>query len=228
MKTIVKSVVALAVLASASASANWSGNLGVSSDYLWRGVTQSAGNPAVSGGLDYAHDNGFYAGLWGSSVDFGDDTTYEMDVYGGYSNVVGDLSYDLNYTYYAYPNAADAGMNYDADFGELSLGLGYGYFGLTVAYGINADDFVIYDKALYVEGNVSIPLSDSVAVFAAVGHQSFDSEYTDIGAAEDYVNYHIGLTKTTDMGDVSFLISDTDEDGADPIALVQWTFGFDL
>ena len=71
------------LLLSGSALAEVTGNIGATSNYLWRGTTQTSNEAAIQGGLDYAHDSGFYAGTWASNVDFGDETSYELDFYGG-------------------------------------------------------------------------------------------------------------------------------------------------
>ncbi len=60
-------------------------NLSLSTDYLFRFVSQTREQPALSGGLDWSADNGFYLGVWGSNVDLGDDAHLEMDFYGGYT-----------------------------------------------------------------------------------------------------------------------------------------------
>ena len=109
------SITLLAALQAAPAivSADVSSNVSASSNYLFRGVTQTDGAAAVQGGLDYEHASGFYAGGWGSNVDFGDGTSYELDL-AGFSGSVEELGYDVGYIYYAYPDAPDS-----IDFGEL-------------------------------------------------------------------------------------------------------------
>ena len=85
---LTQGLAAVVLLASASiAQAEITGNASVVSDYNWRGITQTAGDPAIQGGIDYAHDSGFYAGAWGSNVDFGDccDENVETDLYFGWS-----------------------------------------------------------------------------------------------------------------------------------------------
>ena len=65
-------------------------NVGVVSDYLFRGISQTKGAPAIQGGFDYSHSSGLYAGTWLSSVSWYSDTvagaskSVEFDVYGGY------------------------------------------------------------------------------------------------------------------------------------------------
>ena len=75
---------------SAFSSTNFSGAIGLGSDYVWRGASQNNGNPALSAGLEYSN-NGFYVGAWTSQVDYNDDANVEYDFYGGYSTSLTDL-----------------------------------------------------------------------------------------------------------------------------------------
>ncbi len=123
------SVIAGLLLVAGEAQAAVSGNIGAASNYLWRGTTQTDDSVAVQGGIDYSHDSGFYLGTWASNVDFGDDTSYELDFYGGYSGSIGeDFGYDISYLYYGYPDAEG-----DIDFGELALTLSWKWFELGYA-----------------------------------------------------------------------------------------------
>ena len=100
-KTLVLgSVLAAATMASSAALADVTANIGVTSNYLWRGVTQTANESAVSGGLDYSHESGAYIGTWVSSLG---GYQYENDVYLGYAGEASDISYDIGYILYRYP-----------------------------------------------------------------------------------------------------------------------------
>ncbi len=88
----VKSLIATSVLAAsavtssvAMAESPWSANIGVGSNYMWRGITQTDNAAAISGGVDYANPNGFYAGTWTSNVTWVGDS-YELDLYAGYGS----------------------------------------------------------------------------------------------------------------------------------------------
>ena len=106
-------------------AAEFEGNIALSSEYMWRGMTQSDGEAAVSGGFDISGESGAYFGVWGSNVEYGDDATMELDYYFGYAGETeGGLSYDIGYLLYDFP-----GADYDAE--EIYLGLGYSYFGVT-------------------------------------------------------------------------------------------------
>src|SRR5204862_6111516 len=93
-------------------------NVGVFSEYIFRGIAQTAGRPALQGGFDYAHASGFYLGTWASNIswleDFGiyNRSSLEWDFYGGYkSNFPGseDWSYDVGLYYYYYPGRRNPG-----------------------------------------------------------------------------------------------------------------------
>ena len=89
-----------------------SGNITLATDYKFRGISQNATSPAVSGGFDIAFDNGFYAGIWGSNVDFelagSANPSMELDYYGGFGgNFTEDLSYDVGVLYYDYPTSSE-------------------------------------------------------------------------------------------------------------------------
>ena len=64
-----------------------SANVTFTSDYVWRGMTQSDG-PAIQGGFDFEDESGFYAGIWGSNVNFNDGAGSELDYYAGYLSLI--------------------------------------------------------------------------------------------------------------------------------------------
>ena len=86
-----------------------SGNVAIVSDYRFRGVSLSGGDPAIQGGIDLAHQSGFYAGTWASSIDGGDAFgEMELDLYAGYSTGIGNgLTLDAGLLYYVYPTGDD-------------------------------------------------------------------------------------------------------------------------
>ena len=107
-----------------------SANVSFASDYIWRGMTQTDG-PAISGGFDFAAENGFYAGIWGSNVNFNDEGTgSELDYYFGYSFDLNALSVDLGYVAFDYPKNKS-----NLDFEELVINLGMANFGFMYASG---------------------------------------------------------------------------------------------
>ncbi len=105
------------------AAAEVSTTITATSDYLFDGLTQTEGQPALQASLDYAHEKGMYAGVWTSTYSIpGPDEDQEVDYYVGYYRENGDFNYDiawLRYTYIGIPASAD--FNYN----EVSLKLGY-------------------------------------------------------------------------------------------------------
>ncbi len=113
-----------------SAHAQLTGNLGLTSDYRFRGISQSQNAPAVQGGVDYAHESGLYIGNWNSSVSsqvYTNGAGVESDLYAGYKkDVYKGLTLDIGSYNYFYPRAtvAKTGSNFDTY--EAFVGLGYG------------------------------------------------------------------------------------------------------
>ena len=86
-----------------------SGNVALTSDYVWRGMTQNAGDPSISGGFDLEDDSGFYLGAWAANVASADSTagttgSIELDGYLGFSGSFNeDAGYDVGFIAYTYP-----------------------------------------------------------------------------------------------------------------------------
>ena len=89
------------------AEVSLSGNVAITTDYVWRGMTQNAGDPSVSGGFDLEDDSGFYIGAWAANVLASEGSatgSLELDGYLGYSASFNeDAGYDIGYIAYTYP-----------------------------------------------------------------------------------------------------------------------------
>lgn len=125
-----------------------SANVAFASDYVWRGMTQSDG-PAIQGGFDFEDESGFYAGIWGSNVNFNDGAGSELDYYAGYGFSLGEVGVDIGYIAFDYPQN-QTGL----DFEETYLGLSLGDLGLTLASGL--DGVPDYTEVSYALGSVSL------------------------------------------------------------------------
>jgi uncharacterized protein (TIGR02001 family) len=169
-----------------AAQAEITGNAAVVSDYNWRGISQSAGDPAIQGGIDYSHESGFYAGAWGSNVDFGDccDENVEVDVYTGFRG--GDtLTWDVGLIYYWYPGAEDI------DFPEIYVGLGWEWLSGKISY---SNDFGNYDEsAFYYEANAAYELPANFGINAHLGFSDGDGVEAAYGQ-DNYFDWAIGVT----------------------------------
>lgn len=184
------------LLAGALLAAAGAANAGVSvtptvvSNYDFRGISQTGEeyDPAFQLGVNYAHDSGFYAGLWGSNVDFGPgDPNVEVDFIAGFAggDAAETLGYDVGITYYTYVSASDW------NFYEIYAGISKGWFAGKLWYspefaGVSGDT-----SAYYVEGNGTFPLPQDFAFVAHVGY-SFGDYWDNV----EYVDWSVGVTKT--------------------------------
>ena len=163
-----------------------SANVAVTSDYVFRGVSQTRERPAISAGVDLTNE-GFYAGAWASNVDFGDSTDVEVDLYAGYRPEVAGYALDVGVVGYLYPGQPEGA---DYDYVELkaaaSRAVGPATLGAAVYY---SPDFfgAAEDQATYAEINGAVRPADKWTISGAVGRQwvSSDLDYTtwNLGAA---------------------------------------------
>ena len=181
-------------------------NLAVTTDYVFRGYTQTGEDAAVQGGVDWADPSGWYIGAWASKIDFGsgDDASMEVDIYGGYAWQINDVSYDLGVIYYAYPGA-DEMSGYDFVEAYLSLGYGLETVSLSAAAHFTPDNFGETGAGWYLTGGLSRPLSESLSVDANVG---FSQVTPDFG--EDYLDWNLGLSYSFSRFAMDLRYHDTD------------------
>ncbi|MCL1038449.1 TorF family putative porin [Shewanella corallii] len=216
------------VLMSQPVAAEVSGNIGFTSNYLWRGVSQTADDAAIQGGVDYGHESGFYAGTWVSNVDFGDGTSYEMDLYAGFEGEFGDgFGYDVGYLYYGYPDSPGS-----ISFGELYGSLSWKWITLGYAKFIHAGSDVAADGLddedySYLTADVSVPVTEMLTLDFHYGYNDGDVISSWFGT-DSYSDYHVALSAATKMGDVSFAVADTDLDDDDVKVVLGYTYNFDF
>lgn len=217
MNTLPKTLIATALLsATGIASAEISGNVALSSDYVWRGFSQTDNQMAISGGLDYAHESGFYLGTWASNVDsqfFGGttDPQIELDAYAGFAGEMGAIGYDLGVTEYIYPGMDSINTT------EFYVGGSYAFTD-TVSGNTKffySDDFFDVDSAWRLQAGVDVALPEDFGLSFLVGKNDGDAFKGTGGAPDsDYVDYSIGLTKTMWAVDFGLTYTDTDADNS--------------
>jgi len=205
----------------------FSTTIGFVSEYSFRGIAQSDEGPAMQGSIDWTHESGLYAGVWGSNVEF-NDASIETDFYAGYTGEVSAITYDIGLIYYAYPGA-DNDLNYDFVEGALAVGHDYGPLAVSASVNYSPEFFADSGDATYVAGYVDVPLPFmpfETTLNASVGHQWIDdnSAY----GVEDYVDYGIGLTANVEGFAVGlrYIGTDLDEpsecaDGCDDRVIVS-------
>lgn len=207
---VLSSVVGSAIFFSGIATAELSGNVGFTSDYLWRGVTQTNHQAAVSGGLDYGHSTGLYIGTWASNVAWDSETSdTEVDVYAGFSGEASGLSYDIGYIKYHYPNVYE-------DFDEGYIDLGYSL--VSIGYAMDFDN-----ENSYLSLGIDYEIKEGLSLNISGGSFMFDD------SDSDYIHYGGSITKAIEGGwDFTFGVSDTDLEDDKPIAVVSFTKEFDI
>ncbi len=180
-------------------------NAAVTSDYVFRGFSQTDEDPGFSAGVDLTYGS-FYSGAWISNVDFGDDTKGEFDVYGGYRTEVAGFGVDLGvvgYLYFDEPSAVD--YNYLEYKAAVSRAIGPLTAGAVVFY--SPDFFGVDDEAVYYEGNVAFAPADKWTVSGALGHQTLD-------VSDDYTTWNAGVSYAlSDAYVFDVRYHDTDVDG---------------
>ena len=207
-------VVSTAAYAQAPSSP-WSAtaNIGLFSEYMFRGISQTAGKPAVQGGFDIAHSSGFYAGTWASNVswleDFGayNRSSMEWDFYGGYKANIGssDFFFDLGTTYYYYPGRKNPGV-VSADTWEIYAGIGWKWLSAKLNYTVSDDYFGIRptgqktDGTMYWDGSAAYPVGETgFTLLAHVGYLDVHKDGSGDGKA-GYTDWRLGASFTVPEG----------------------------
>jgi len=188
-----------------------SANIGVASQYVFRGLTQTNGRPALQGGFDLNHDSGLYGGVWMSNVSWIGDTnpaasaSLEADFYAGWKPALTDwLNGDIGVLRYAYPGSYPAGMTHP-DTTELSLGLDAKWITFKYSYSLG-NTFGAADTrgSSYADLGLSQELLAGISGVAHIGRQRYTGaaasslSYTDwkLGLTRDFSGYLLGLFYT--------------------------------
>lgn len=208
----------LTAFAQAAAPASphtFTGNATIASKYLYRGIAQTRGKPALQGGFDYAHASGFYAGVWGSNISWigdaipGASASLEIDVYGGYKGAITDsLGYDVGVLTYNYPGSGKtlAGLQQlKQDTTEIYGALSWQWLTLKYSHSTTAlfgwaKTGTLTDKTKgsgYLELNAAYDLGEGWGINGHVGHQKVKGN-----SDASYSDYKLGVTKDVGFGTV--------------------------
>ncbi len=212
-------IIAASLLATAATTgssvvlADTSANFALSSNYIFRGVTQTNDISAMSGGVDYEHKSGGYVGVWQSSLGSASNN-YEQDIYGGYKFKTGPVDLDVGYIKYMYP--VTSGSNLDevyvnASFDKFSAGLA---LNTAKDNGVKTGDTYMYVGAEFeVKKNVNLGVT--------IGSYNYAS-----GTGTDYTHFRLALSK----GDFTMAYDKNNMSGTagNGRLSVSWSQGFDL
>ena len=227
-------------------------NVGLFSQYIFRGLTQTNNKPALQGGFDVSHKSGLYIGGWASNVSWLRDNasigtalynsggSLEIDLYGGFKTELGKtgLGIDLGALQYYYPGA-HVNTNPKANTTELYGALSYGWLQAKLSGVVSNDAWGFGKKygnpgytrngdergAYYAELNANIPLADTgITALLHIGRQEFkDARYQAGGPDASYTDWKVGLTKGFDGGvNVGAFYTDTNISKAN--AADNWTY----
>jgi uncharacterized protein (TIGR02001 family) len=205
-------VVALGALPSVS-FAQFSGNVSLTTDYRYRGISQTRLKPAVQGGLDYGLPGGFYVGLWASSIKWIEDIpggsgNVEVDLYGGVKGEISkDLTFDVGVLRYEYPsNDLDPSASTTELYGALTYGVFTGKYSHAVT---NTFGNVDSKNSFYVDLSAAFDLGNGFTLTPHVGYQKIKGPNED---AASYTDYALTLSKDFSGFLVSAAIVGTDAD----------------
>jgi len=154
------------------------GNLGIFSDYRFRGISQTNKRPAIQGGIDFAHSSGLYLGNWNSNVDSAmySGANIEMDFYGGWKTTWEGFGFDVGAIYYYYPGSGDQNAYGPGAFKtnntELYVGGSWGPVSFKYNYAVS-DFFGVPDSsgAYYLLLSGVYDFGNGFGVNASVGYQ---------------------------------------------------------
>ncbi|KAF0180271.1 MAG: hypothetical protein IV086_07430 [Hyphomonadaceae bacterium] len=212
MKTFIGATAAATALLAGAAYADGpsiTGNVALTSDYAFRGISQTDGDPALQGGFDYTNETSgipIYAGVWGSSIDFAAQSAeLELDVYAGLKPRLNDqVGFDLGVIGYLYPSASDDGAELDYIEAYAKVGIDVTpQFAVGGAIYLSPEFTGETGNGLYAEASAGYKFNDAFAASGAFGMQQADDADFDVGAGIDdnYNTWNAGVTWSP-QGDV--------------------------
>jgi len=201
-KALLACVAAAATAVPAISYADVAFNVGGTTDYRYRGISQTRGKPALQGGVDYSNGP-FYVGAWASTIrwikDFGGESNFEVDLYGGYKGeITKDLGFDVGVLTYIYPsNKLDPSANTTELYGALTFGPAT----LKYSHAVT-DTFANLDSknSFYLDLSATFDVGGGAMLTPHIGYQKIKGPYEDPGSYTDYA-----LTLSKDFS--GFLVS---------------------
>lgn len=171
-----------------------SGSLAMTTDYLYRGISQTSGAPAIQGAFTLSHESGLYATVWGSSINFASGLEFDPAI--GFAGKVGEVGYDVGVLQYGYPHstAYEAGGP-ELDFLEYYASVSFSGAKLGVAYA--PDFYAETGESIYVFADYGTEVS-GFGLVAHVGLNLLDDQYYGSGLSLDedsYLDYKLGVNK---------------------------------
>lgn len=229
--SLVAALAAVPALASAQAKPEpdytLTANVTLASEYLYRGIAQTAGKPAIQGGFDFAHKSGIYLGNWNSNISWLSDlypgvtAPIEMDFYGGWKTKLGEIGLDFGGLYYYYPISNKPANFTSPDTFEAYAAATWGPASLKFSWAFT-DLFGIAetDGSYYIDGTFSYPIGESgFSVLAHLGYQSVSNSSTTPSCSNgtkdySYADWKLGGAYSVSGWTFGAYYSDTNADAA--------------
>lgn len=199
-------------------------NVGVVSNYIFRGISQSQHQPALQAGVDYNHSSGLYIGAWGSSIEWVDRKDFqvqknnhvELDLYGGYKGSVGDFGYDVGAIRYFYPGRFQSDAGVTANTTEVYVGGSWKIVSLKYNHVVSQNIFnwggtdsnTKSEGSGYIDLTVTYPVDETLNVIGHLGRQNIKNY-----SAASYTDWKLGVTKDVGFGVVGLAYTGTNAKG---------------
>lgn len=196
-----------------------SANAAFSTDYSFRGISQTDNGPALSGGLDWSHDSGFYLGTWMSNVDFSTSSPeFEVDIYGGYGFEWLETAFDVGVIYFHYANVnEDPGAN-EIDYWEFPLSASKDFGPVSTSLGVTFSPDYFGESGFFAypafSAGVAMPGAEWLTLDGSVGYSFIDDNA--VFGTDDYLDYGVSVSALIeDLVTLSVGYFGTDLDTAD-------------
>ncbi len=210
----------LTFITAPTAEAAFTGNIGIYSKYILRGITTVPENdePSIQGGVDYTHDSGFYLGYWGSNLGYADpgkSNGFENDFYGGYAGSAGPVNYSIGLIKYVYIHLDNFdGLEAVGTVGTGPVTLGFKYLTDDVVWGNKGDTYwtLGYKTAL--------PMDFSFGATLGYYHYKDSGKYI-ASSSENFAFRHLDLNLSHPIGNtgatagITYVIGGKDRNGVD-------------
>lgn len=212
-------------------------NVGVVSDYVFRGITQNRGLGALQAGVDYAHETGAYVGAWTSNVAWVRDGGYyqnmrEIDLYGGYKFEAKSIGWDVGLIHYNYPLSRETDLSESLrtpNTTEMYVGGTYGELTAKYNYTLSSDfiGWVPADTSQYSRGSnyldltLTHPMTEKTALVLHTGRQTVKN----VDAAS-YTDWKLGMTWDVGFGVAGLAVTGSNakyENDDDPYGKNLWS-----
>ena len=193
-------IAALLAASGAATAVELTGNVALTTDYVWRGISQSDNAPAIQGGFDADLGQGLYAGVWGSNVEFNNDNSIELDLYAGWAGEYEGVGVDVGVIHYHYSGSAELNAN------EAYVGVSFGPATLTQYFGLDTGSESTGDRGYgnYTDLALDLGSYDVVGFSTHLGYYDLDE------ASDDY--WDVKLAASTTAFGVDFELAYTDTD----------------